>query len=52
MICIILPLISEILSIQTFYERQFLDQGMKIRYLCFELPHGKTIEEPEQDQSG
>ena len=43
---------NEILSIQTFYERQFLDQGMKVRYLCFVLPHGKTIEEPEQDQYG
>jgi len=43
---------SDILSIQTFYERRFLEQGMPIRYLCFELPHGKTIEEPEEDQSG
>jgi tRNA (guanine-N7-)-methyltransferase len=42
---------SDILGIQTFYERQFLDQGMQIRYLCFELSHGKTIEEPEEDQS-
>jgi len=40
---------SDILGIKTFYERQFLDQGMKITYLCFELPHGKTfIEQPEE----
>jgi len=44
---------SDILGIQTFYERQFLDQGMKITYLCFELLHGKSIEEPpEEEQAG
>jgi tRNA (guanine-N7-)-methyltransferase len=37
-------------EIQTFYERQFLSQGMKINYLCFELPHGKEILEPEDDK--
>jgi tRNA (guanine-N7-)-methyltransferase len=39
---------NDILGIRTFYERQFLDQGMKITYLCFELPYGKTIEEPQE----
>jgi tRNA (guanine-N7-)-methyltransferase len=38
----------ELLGIQTYYERQFLAQGMKITYLCFELPHEKTIEEPPE----
>jgi tRNA (guanine-N7-)-methyltransferase len=42
---------SDVLGIQTFYERQFLEQGMKITYLCFELSHGKPIEEPEKDQA-
>jgi tRNA (guanine-N7-)-methyltransferase len=41
--------ISEILQIRTFYEQQFLDQGMKIHYLCFELPHDKIIEEPAEE---
>jgi tRNA (guanine-N7-)-methyltransferase len=39
---------DDILGIRTFYEQQFLDQGMKINYLCFELPHEKAIEEPEE----
>jgi tRNA (guanine-N7-)-methyltransferase len=37
---------DELLQIKTFYERQFLEQGMKIHYLCFELPHEKEIKEP------
>lgn len=41
---------SDILGIQTFYERQFLDQGMKITYICFELPDGKKIEEPAEEE--
>jgi tRNA (guanine-N7-)-methyltransferase len=39
------------IEIQTFYERQFLNQGMKIHYLSFELPHGKEIREPEEDHN-
>lgn len=34
------------LQIRTFYEQQFLNMGMKINYLCFELPHGIQIREP------
>ena len=41
----------DILGIQTFYERQFLDQGMKITYLCFELLNGKKIEELAEEES-
>jgi tRNA (guanine-N7-)-methyltransferase len=37
---------GEIVAIQTFYERQFLDQGMTIKYLSFELSYEKTLEEP------
>jgi len=40
---------NEILDIKTFYEQQFLNQGMKINYLCFELPHEKDIEEPADE---
>jgi tRNA (guanine-N7-)-methyltransferase len=43
---------SDILGIHTFYERQFLDRGMKITYLCFELLDGKKIEEPTWEESG
>jgi len=41
---------DEILEIKTFYERQFLDQGMRINYLCFELPHEKDIQEPDIEE--
>jgi tRNA (guanine-N7-)-methyltransferase len=40
---------TDILGIKTFYERQFLDQGMKITYLCFELPHGQLFTEKPED---
>jgi tRNA (guanine-N7-)-methyltransferase len=43
-------LANDILDIKTFYERQFLDQGMKINYLSFELPHEKVIEEPAEEE--
>ena len=42
---------NELPDIKTFYEHQFLDQGMKINYLCFELPHDKAIEEPAEENS-
>jgi tRNA (guanine-N7-)-methyltransferase len=34
-----------ILSIKTYYESQFLAQGLTIHYICFRLPHDKNIEE-------
>lgn len=43
-------LINDILDIKTFYERQYLAQGMKIHYLCFELPCEEIIEEPAEEQ--
>lgn len=44
---------SDILGIQTFYERQFLDKGMKITYLCFELINGKKVEDqPDEEPAG
>lgn len=36
---------EEILQIQTFYEKQYLAQGLKINYLKFRLPKNITIEE-------
>lgn len=35
-----------VLSIRTFYEQQFLDQGMNIHYLKFVLTHLNEITEP------
>ena len=32
-------------SIQTFYEKRFLEEGIKINYLCFRLPAGAEIRE-------
>jgi tRNA (guanine-N7-)-methyltransferase len=41
---------SEILGpardIRTYYEKQFLEKGMKINYLAFSLDHEKEIKEP------
>ena len=35
--------------IQTHYERQWLERGMNIKYICFELKHKNEILEPEVD---
>jgi tRNA (guanine-N7-)-methyltransferase len=35
--------------IQTFYEKRFLEEGIKINYLCFRLPAGKEIIELPDD---
>ena len=36
-----------ILSIQTYYEAQWIERGLNIRYLKFRLPHEGTLEEPD-----
>lgn len=36
-----------ILSIKTYYEEQWLERGLTIKYVCFRLPHGVTLTEPE-----
>lgn len=38
---------DSIFGIQTFYEKQFIDEGRQIYYLKFELPGDHTIIEPE-----
>lgn len=40
---------DDILSIKTFYESGFLEQGMNITYLCFSLPHEGEIQEPAEE---
>lgn len=36
-----------VFGIQTFYEKQFIEEGLHIHYLKFELPRDKVITEPE-----
>ncbi len=38
---------NSILSIQTFYEQQWLDRGLSIKYIQFSLPNQENYLEPE-----
>ena len=38
-----------ILSIQTYYESQWIDRGLDIRYMKFRLPRNGVLAEPEVD---
>lgn len=38
---------ARILSIQTYYEQQWIDRGLNIKYLRFRLPHAGELQEPE-----
>lgn len=38
---------SRILSIQTYYESQWIERGLNIRYMKFHLPHEGALEESE-----
>lgn len=40
-------ILDEILSIQTFYEKQWLERGLSIKYLAFRLNHEEQLREPE-----
>lgn len=40
-------LVDDILSIRTYYEQQWLDRGLAIKYLKFRLPHEGVLEEPD-----
>ncbi len=40
-------LLDELLSIQTFYEKQWLDRGLTIKYLSFTLSHSEPLREPD-----
>jgi tRNA (guanine-N7-)-methyltransferase len=42
-------LVDKILSIQTFYEQQWLDRGIDIKYICFALEPRETYIEPDVD---
>lgn len=41
------PQTREILAIQTYYESQWLDRGIDIRYLKFQLPQAGELAEPD-----
>lgn len=41
------PATAKILSIQTYYEAQWIDRGLNIRYMKFRLPHDGALEEPD-----
>ena len=38
---------ERILSIQTYYERMWMDRGLNIRYMKFQLPREGQLEEPD-----
>lgn len=40
-------ILDEVLSIQTFYEKQWLDRGLSIKYLSFRLNHHEPLREPD-----
>jgi tRNA (guanine-N7-)-methyltransferase len=40
-------LVDDILSIRTYYEQQWLDRGLNIKYLKFHLPQEGILEEPD-----
>lgn len=40
-------LADDILSIRTYYEQQWLDRGLTIKYILFRLPHQLDLSEPE-----
>ncbi len=42
-------LVDETLSIKTFYEQQWLEQGKPIHYLRFKLNTAQKLEEPEEE---
>ena len=38
---------KEILGIRTYYEQQWIDRGLNIKYLKFRLPQEGSLVEPE-----
>ena len=45
------PQTSRILSIQTYYERMWIERGLNIKYMKFQLPHEGVLEESEEEIS-
>ena len=40
-------IVTDILEIRTFYEQQWLDRGLTIKYISFSLDHTTELKEPE-----
>lgn len=40
-------IVDDILEIKTFYEQQWLDRGLSIKYIKFHLDHTTALQEPE-----
>lgn len=40
-------ILDDVLSIQTFYEKQWLDRGLTIKYIAFRLSHQEPLREPD-----
>lgn len=40
-------LVDDILGIKTYYEQQWLDRGLSIKYIKFLLPQGTPLKEPD-----
>lgn len=40
-------LVDDILNIKTYYEQQWLDRGLNIKYIKFRLPQEGVLEEPD-----
>jgi tRNA (guanine-N7-)-methyltransferase len=40
---------DDILQIRTFYEQQWLDRGLTIKYIAFPLNHTTELQEPQDD---
>lgn len=40
-------LVDDILGIKTYYEQQWLDRGLTIKYIKFQLPHEGNLIEPD-----
>ena len=38
---------DDILSIRTYYEQQWLDRGLNIKYIQFHLPQDGELQEPD-----
>ena len=38
---------DDILNIKTYYEQQWLDRGLHIKYIKFHLPQACELQEPE-----
>lgn len=41
--------VNEILSIQTFYEKQWIERGLSIKYIQFKINKNTPLLEPEEE---